>query len=147
MSFCGRTDVSDSSDRINWLRGLFFCSLQRPLMRPSFTGSTGVKGGPPLPACAPDTPQPTHRPFIPPFSSAPASYHRSFLSSHTHPLSHRRLIDEATFDNGIRNWGVCLVIRYYQSCLITAEEDPRQTDGFLGAQIWPQIMKLRDGVL
>ena len=92
-------------------------------------------------------PQSTHHPIIPPISSAPASHHRSLLSSHTHPLSRCRLIDEATFDNGIRNRGVYLVIRYYQSCLITAEEDPRQTDGFLGAQIWPQIMKLCDGVL
>lgn len=76
---------------------------------------------------------PPIHPLIPPFSSTPASHHRSLLSSHTHPLSRRRLIDEATFDNGIRNRGVCLVIRYYQSCLITAEEDLRQTDGFRGA--------------
>lgn len=75
---------------------------------------------------------------IPPCFSSPVSHHWSCLSSHTSPpfSSHGLLIDEATFDNGIRNRGVCLVIRYYQSCLITAEEDLRHTDKFLWAQIW-----------
>lgn len=79
-------------------------------------------------------------PSCPTLSPHPTSHQRSFLSSHTRtriPPSHSRLIDEATFDNGIRNWGVCLVIRYYQCCLITAGEDPRQADGFFCAQIWP----------
>lgn len=134
----GWTMRSDFSDNINWWRGLFSCSRPLPPITPALTGSSGVKGGPPhygapLLTCTPSTPRSTHHPLIPPFSSTPASHHRSLLSSHTHPLSRRRLIDEATFDNGIRNRGVCLVIRYYQSCLITAEEDLRQTDGFRGA--------------
>lgn len=67
---------------------------------------------------------------------------------HIHiPLSHCLLIDGATFDNGIRNWGVCLVIRCYQTCLITVEEDPGQRDGLHSVQTWPQIMKLCRGVL
>lgn len=105
-----------------------------PLIRPSLTRSAGVKGRLPhyseilsTSSCLPPR-HPLNPPIIPPSSSTPASYQRSFLSSHTYPLSQCRLIDEATFDNGIRNWGVCLVIRYYQSCLITAEEDPGQTD-------------------
>lgn len=137
---------SYSSECVNILRGLFFCSLPRLLRHHLLTGWIGVKrwatslqACTPLPAC--------HPPIIPPFLSTTASHHWSFLSSHTHPQSHCCLIDEATFDNGIRNWGVCLVIRYYQSCLITTEEDPRQTDGFLCVQIWPQIMKLRNCVL
>lgn len=115
-----------------------------PPIRASFSRSAeGLIGGSPhydhtLPAssCLPSL----LRSSCPTFSPHPTSHQRSFLSSHTRthiPPSHSRLIDEATFDNGIRNWGVCLVIRYYQYCLITAGEDPRQADGFLCVQIWP----------
>lgn len=125
---------SDFSDDINWRRGLFSCSQPLPPISPPLTGSPGVKRWTSSLRRS-SSPLHSHHPLIPPFSSSssPASHHRSLLSSHTHPLSRRRLIDEATFDNGIRNRGVCLVIRYYQSCLITAEEDLRQTDGFRGA--------------
>lgn len=139
------------SDYVNWLIGCSsaLCHAPSPPIRPPLTGSSEVKGGPlhyshrlHASSCL-HSQHPTSHP------SQPLQPLITDLSCHhTHiPLSHCRLIDEATFDNGIRNRGVCLVIRYYQTCLITAEEDPRQTDGFHSAQIWPQIMKLCDDVL
>lgn len=91
-------------------------------------GVSGLKGGPPhyshtlpslpLPACTPTPPLSTHHPFIPPCSFTPASHHRSFLSSHTHPLSCCRLMDESTFDNGIRNWVSALSLDTIRAVLL-----------------------------
>lgn len=125
---------SYSSECVNILRGLFFCPLPRLLRHHLLTGRMGVKRwATSLQACTLRLFLPATHPSSHPFS--PLQLLITDLSFHTHPQSHCCLIDEATFDNGIRNWGVCLVIRYYQSCLITTEEDPRQTDGFLCVQI------------
>lgn len=120
------------SDHVNWLMGCSpaLCHAPTPI-RPPLTGSSEVKSGllhyshtlhasSCLHSQHPSShPSPPLQPLITDLSC-----------HHTHiPLSHCRLIDEAAFDNSIRNRGVYLVIRYYQTCLITARKTPSRQTG------------------
>lgn len=94
----------------------------------------------------PAVPAPLNLAFIP--SSHPSPPLRPLitglvLSSRTHRLSRGRLIDEATFDNGIRNRGVsALSLDTIGAALLQQSETPGGRTGSSGRRCGPKITQL-----
>lgn len=146
VGLCGWVDgwkmSSNLSDYVNGLMGYSPLSTQ---IRLPLTWSLEVKGGSRQysPRYLVSSCLHTHHPNL---------LHPSSLSSPIFPvITYISACRTAVWLMGplliMASGGVCLVIRCYQTCLTTAQEDPGQTDGLQSVQIWPQIMKLRGGVL